>query len=407
MNYQEYIEDYRSHRSARKTARKYNLDYDNFKKYLKSNDNVFFGSYIKFIENNLDKVKKLYEEDKLSLREICDKLEYPKTSLRTVLKENNILRNKSEAQKLALKKGKFNKKAHTKQEKEFREYLKKNNVNYDYQHVVSGFNHRYDFYIKDINLIIEIDGKYWHRLDEHNDLPDADEIHEKDLKYTKQAIASGYNILRIRAEDINKYGCNLFDRILNRDLEDNYINLEEDRDIKEYREINRQALEEVDRRAKRRKKYPKGYSGSKLSDHWKYRDDVRKEDLDKFLEDRPSLNEVKKEFNISRNCLKRMVREFYDISFTEWRAWHLTSPKRRGHDVIDLQVKLVEEGKIDIDIPTVSGLRKYLKDDNINSTNRMFDEYFNRGRNYCIDWIERNFDMEWGEFYECYFGEGK
>lgn len=55
----------------------------------------------------------------------------------------------------------------------------------------------YDFVVPDQNLLIEVDGEYWHSLDKAKPVD-----REKDL----EAVRLGYDILRVREEDIHAYG---------------------------------------------------------------------------------------------------------------------------------------------------------------------------------------------------------
>lgn len=54
----------------------------------------------------------------------------------------------------------------------------------------------YDFYISDINLLIEFDGVYWHSLKE---------VKLRDIKKTKYAKNNGYNLLRFNEKNLDNF----------------------------------------------------------------------------------------------------------------------------------------------------------------------------------------------------------
>lgn len=73
-------------------------------------------------------------------------------------------------------------------EKHFECWLIDNNIKYETQYRKIGNAHPYDFFLKDYNLIVEIDGHYWHSKKEQK---------IKDVKHTEDAIRKGYFVVRI------------------------------------------------------------------------------------------------------------------------------------------------------------------------------------------------------------------
>lgn len=71
-------------------------------------------------------------------------------------------------------------------ENRFIEFLKQNNINYVYQFFLEGKN--YDFLLPDKNLLVEVDGEYWHRF------PQAI---KNDIEKHAIAKSSNYKLLRI------------------------------------------------------------------------------------------------------------------------------------------------------------------------------------------------------------------
>ena len=57
----------------------------------------------------------------------------------------------------------------SKLEKEFKKILDTLNIDYQFQYVVSGYN--YDFYLPDKNILIEVDGDWWHCNPKLNIIP--------------------------------------------------------------------------------------------------------------------------------------------------------------------------------------------------------------------------------------------
>lgn len=90
----------------------------------------------------------------------------------------------------------LNRKFHnTKPELIFEKWLKDNSIKYEHQYRRVGNGHPYDFYLKDLNLLVEIDGHYWH---------DKPKQQLKDKEHDEFARLKGYNIIRISTKDFNK-----------------------------------------------------------------------------------------------------------------------------------------------------------------------------------------------------------
>lgn len=101
-------------------------------------------------------------------------------------------------------KAKYNK--DTKPELECERILKNNNINYTKQFRIT--NRLYDFYLSDYNLLIEVDGTFYH----------GKGIKDEDLKYvcqkksrridklkTELAKERGYNLIRVWEDEINQF----------------------------------------------------------------------------------------------------------------------------------------------------------------------------------------------------------
>ena len=85
----------------------------------------------------------------------------------------------------------------SKSEKEFAKELKKEGIEFIQQYYVNQFP--FDFYIPSKNLLIEIDGEFYHPLKESDCIYDIQKHNfERDIRKTKLAKDLGYNLKRIR-----------------------------------------------------------------------------------------------------------------------------------------------------------------------------------------------------------------
>lgn len=123
-------------------------------------------------------VLKFFRDNKLKLR---TKSEITKKRMQCE-KTRDYLREKST--EAFLRRRKFG----TGPEKHFEEWCKNKNIRYKSQWRKIGNKHPYDFLLPDYNLLVEIDGHFWHSKPEQK---------IKDEKHTKDAINAGYRIVRI------------------------------------------------------------------------------------------------------------------------------------------------------------------------------------------------------------------
>ena len=83
----------------------------------------------------------------------------------------------------------------TKPELEFKEWLDSKSIDYVEQYRKVGNGHPYDFFIPSLNLLVEIDGFYWHQSDKQK---------IKDNNHTREAVERGYNIVRICTKELDE-----------------------------------------------------------------------------------------------------------------------------------------------------------------------------------------------------------
>jgi very-short-patch-repair endonuclease len=100
----------------------------------------------------------------------------------------------------------FAKKPMNKLEKLVASILDENNIEYHYQYFLKtkeGICKSYDFKIKDTNILIEIDGDYWHGgpgVKKH--FYKLEEVKENDILKTQIAIENGFSLIRIWESNI-------------------------------------------------------------------------------------------------------------------------------------------------------------------------------------------------------------
>jgi len=91
-------------------------------------------------------------------------------------------------------------------EKSFKDLLEELNIIYETQKIVGG--KIYDFYIPSKNMLIEVDGDYWHAKDK--DLKDMSPVQKKifynDLRKNAIAKQNGFDLERVWEDEIlNEY----------------------------------------------------------------------------------------------------------------------------------------------------------------------------------------------------------
>ena len=94
-------------------------------------------------------------------------------------------------------------KTESKLETEFKKILDMLNVKYEFQYTVCGYN--YDFYIPSKNILIEVDGDWWHcnpNLEIYPIHESQKHTIEHDLTKNKIALDNGYQLLRFWENDI-------------------------------------------------------------------------------------------------------------------------------------------------------------------------------------------------------------
>jgi len=77
----------------------------------------------------------------------------------------------------------------------FIEECKRLNISHKRQYPIEKYGHQYDFYIEKYNLLVEMDGEYFHNFPHQRD---------KDLEQMKRSVELGYDIVRITDKQIEE-----------------------------------------------------------------------------------------------------------------------------------------------------------------------------------------------------------
>ena len=138
-------------------------------------------------------------------------------------KKRSIETRKKDSKRMikTIKSGKI-KKINTKPERELKQVLGKYNIKYEPQFEVKnedGFTKLYDFKILNSNILIEVDGIYWHSKninDEDIKNDNLKHIRKNDYYKDKLALDKGYNLIRVWSDEIDIFGeyCKIFQPVL-------------------------------------------------------------------------------------------------------------------------------------------------------------------------------------------------
>lgn len=194
---------------------------DILKKNWKSDSKKKRYSDVQKIKLDESSVIDMYKNQKNSARKIADKFGVVQNTILRILRENNVPKNnqssywteeKKERQRQLCYDGKIGIHAQgdgayrfTKPERDFASWCDENNIDYERQYQIDSGMHRYDFKISNSDIVIEIDGKYWHSSSEQK---------EKDAQFEKEAIENGLTVLRFSDTIINETKMECFKELL-------------------------------------------------------------------------------------------------------------------------------------------------------------------------------------------------
>ncbi len=102
----------------------------------------------------------------------------------------------------------------TKPELKFAEKLKEYNIDYCIQYWIEwkrGWKKFYDFYLPNIDTLIEIDGTYWHGKNLNDDQLNETQTHTRNNDKIKNelALSQNYKLIRIWADEIDNFDFNI------------------------------------------------------------------------------------------------------------------------------------------------------------------------------------------------------
>lgn len=160
-----------------------------------------------------EKLIELYIAQKLCAREIAESYNAGQVAVLNRLRKFDIpVRTKSEAFKIAKNKidaiwpnPKNQKSCNTRPERCFVAWASQNSIEIEPQFMINRRGHRYDFKIKNLDLIIEIDGVYWHSFPEQK---------ARDKRFDDYAIENGFRVLRFSDNVIYESNSTCFDVII-------------------------------------------------------------------------------------------------------------------------------------------------------------------------------------------------
>ena len=205
-----------------------NIEYGNTYKIIRdyypeidvaSNKSIITNSRLKSYKKRLilkddqvDEVKRLYFDERKSLKATGELLGVNAVTVMDFMNRHDLpRRSHSENHKYRLeneegyrdnlkewgvKAYEARRRTDTKPERLFKDFLIRNGIRYQEQFRGVGNKHPYDFRIVDTNIIVEIDGYFWHNKPKQK---------VKDERHTKEANDAGYIVLRICTKDTRGY----------------------------------------------------------------------------------------------------------------------------------------------------------------------------------------------------------
>lgn len=90
-------------------------------------------------------------------------------------------------------------------EKVFINWCKENNIQFEFQYQIIENTHNYDFWIKDTNILVEMDGDYWHNTEASR---------KRDAFWNKFAERFNYTVVRFYEFVVENEGYSAFERVL-------------------------------------------------------------------------------------------------------------------------------------------------------------------------------------------------
>jgi very-short-patch-repair endonuclease len=169
-----------------------------------------------------EELRKLYWDDNLNLYEIADLFNVYPSSIFNKMTEYEIPRrnkrdaellkykNKPELKELARRNAlngisgyHHNKSRYSWIEQKFKKWCEENNIDAEFGYQLEKNKHRYDFYLKDYKLIVELDGIYWHSTEKQQ---------LKDRIFELEASVAGLSLIRITDKEIKKHGNEIFEK---------------------------------------------------------------------------------------------------------------------------------------------------------------------------------------------------
>lgn len=187
------------------------VDIDVHKKGISETGRKYFNSQRTFKDGDYPEMLRLYQSG-MGVYQIAEVYQCSQVTVWEFLKANNHqFRSKQENAKIVWSDPKrreaarkrstesylTRRKRGTIPEQQFSQWLDSIGVEYVDQYRGVGNGHPYDFYIPEWDMIVEIDGFFWHNKPEQK---------AKDIIHTKDALDRGYHVVRICTKELKENG---------------------------------------------------------------------------------------------------------------------------------------------------------------------------------------------------------
>jgi very-short-patch-repair endonuclease len=160
-------------------------EYNHIKQAVKSRDSVILGKKISQGAKGVPKPKpEGFGVGRVQSKETREKMS--KSAIQRILKTGKVKRSNLEYY--------------------FEGILTSMNVNYIHSYYIESIGKIYDFYLPEYNILIEVDGDFWHCNPETRNNPECKTQHiniENDKIKSQWALDNGYKLLRFWENDIN------------------------------------------------------------------------------------------------------------------------------------------------------------------------------------------------------------
>lgn len=174
----------------------------------------------KKIKLDSTEIIRMYKEELVPAKRIAEKYNVAQNTILRILKENGVEKNNQSVYWTEEKRARQRQLCYdgvigihsqgggayrfTKPEKKFARWCEENDIAYERQYQISPGMHRYDFKILGTNILVEIDGEFWHNTPKQK---------QKDDMFEAQAKEHGLTVIRFSDKTIYKTKTECFSRL--------------------------------------------------------------------------------------------------------------------------------------------------------------------------------------------------